>query len=98
MNVKPGDVARIVGDDLGNHGAQVYVDRLDTETPGTKVRWWVEALEPIKTYEGIGIFTTRIARPGAELTVQDQVLRRIDPPADDTDTIETRDRELVRVR
>jgi len=80
MNVKPGDIAKIIppNRDDPNTGRQVFVECFCPEYTGD-VWWRVEALEPVWSQPHIG--GPRILRPpGHRAAVRDRDLRRVGDP------------------
>lgn len=105
MNVKPGDMARVVGSGQGN-GTIVTVVRKASELELSKLAirgydierqvWVVRVLNGTPAWSlsptACGR-VTRYAMPGQECMIADPYLRRIDPKADDTtdETADTRE-------
>ena len=76
MNVKPGDMARIVDSRTPNDGAIVFVERADLETAAEcGLDWWVVRGKGLAGYWDMP-WPTSVTD---EVTVPDQCLRRIGP-------------------
>lgn len=76
MNVKPGDIARIVDSRTPNDGAVVFVERADPQTAAEcGLHWWIVRGNRLAGY----LDTPWPTSVTDEVTVPDQCLRRIDP-------------------
>lgn len=76
MNVKPGDIARIVDSRTPNDGAVVLVERADLQTAAQcGLHWWIVRGNRLAGY-GDNPWPHSVTD---EVTVPDQCLRRIDP-------------------
>lgn len=72
MNCRKGDIAIIVGGELGNEGGMVRVVGTDSRCWGEE--WLCEALSELRTSTGV------VSRPGEYGYCEDRFLRPITPP------------------
>jgi hypothetical protein len=92
-NVKPGDFARVVNSKNGNNGKMCFVEDLpgheDTVEGELCWFWMVTLLNPCNVRQPSNEF--RQESFGGRVWGNDRKLRRVDPPADDTEVAETKE-------